>query len=261
MADGNTHGRVNVRVQGHVARIELDNPARLNALDEAMLLALEGSVRQFAADPTVRVVVFAGAGDKAFSSGADLTQLGDAPAPSRAFESAFHAALLAIREADGPTIASIGGLCLGGGLAIALETDFRICHSESSFGIPAARIGLPYTNVESVVRAVGTAWASEMLFTGRAMTSDEALGSGLVNAVVSPDRLAAHTSDVAAAIAANAPLAVRAAKAGLRQLGAPADQRNRDHMDRVVEACLRSADLQEGREAFKERRPASFTGA
>jgi enoyl-CoA hydratase/carnithine racemase len=156
----------------------------------------------------------------------------------------------------------IRGYCIGGGLLTALRADIRLAAEGSQFGVPAARLGLGYAfgGVEELVALVGPSWAAEILFSARRLSADEALSIGLVNRVVPPGRLEPDVRELARAIAANAPLTVRACKVGIREATRPPGDRDRALVDQLVEACFRSEDYLEGQAAFAQKREPRFRG-
>jgi enoyl-CoA hydratase len=176
------------RKEGAIGWMIFNNPERRNAVSLDMWRAIPDVIAAFETDPEVRVVVFTGAGDKAFVSGADISQFEaertDATAEAR-YSGASGAANAAMAGLSKPSIAMIRGYCIGGGLAVALQTDIRICETGSRFAIPAARLGLGYGfgGVKALIDIVGPAIAKEILFTARQFDAQEALRVGLVNRV------------------------------------------------------------------------------
>ena len=161
-----------------------------------------------------------------------------------------------------PTIAKISGYCMGGGLALALCCDLRICGEGARFAIPAAKLGLGYGHgaFARLATVVGTAMAAEILFTARQFSDTEAYDMGLVNRVVPPDELDAYVDDYAERIASNAPLTVALAKACKTAMNAGEMAESIEKLDAMVAACYASADYREGRKAFVEKRAPRFEG-
>ncbi|MCL2580931.1 MAG: enoyl-CoA hydratase [Streptosporangiales bacterium] len=254
-----------VEVTGSVATLTFNNPAKRNALSSDIRAALPGTLKALNADDDVRVIVVTGAGGKAFVSGADISEFGDQRTSPEA-RASYDAEQNAIRDAWAaiakPVIAMIRGFCIGGGLITAMAADIRIASSDSQFGIPAARLGLGYgpSGVSALMALVGPACASEILFSARRFSADEAAGMGLVNRVVPADDLRSVVFQLAETIAANAPLTIAAAKAGIRAAQQPAGERDLTAVNQMVEACFRSQDYQEGQRAFAEKRRPKFTG-
>ena len=258
-------GKLLVGVSGHVATVTFNNPAKHNALSAEIRTALPGLLAALNADPGVRVVVLTGAGDKAFASGADISEFGaqrTTPEARAAYNLVQSAMLAACAGLDKPVIAMIRGFCMGGGLLTALQADIRIASDDSQFGIPAARLGLGYgfSGVTALMSLIGPSQTAEMLFSARRFSAAEALQMGLVNRVVPAGDLREAVLDLADSIASNAPLTVAAAKAAIREATRPADARDLARVEAMVEACYRSADYLEGQRAFAEKRPPGFTG-
>ena len=253
------------RVEDGIGWLTYNNPERHNAMSMEMQRAVPRALDAFADHADVRVVVVTGAGNRAFVSGADISEFGErrTSVDARAeYDAAGAAAWAAWRALDTPIIAMIRGYCIGGGLLTAMRADIRIAAEGSQFGVPAARLGLGYAfgGVEELVALVGPSWAAEILFSARRLSADEALHIGLVNRVVPADVLEAQVRALAHAIAANAPLTVRACKVAIREaLRAPAE-RDRALVDELVEACFRSEDYLEGQAAFAEKREPRFRG-
>jgi enoyl-CoA hydratase/carnithine racemase len=213
------------------------------------------------ADDAVRCVVIRGAGDRAFASGADLSQDALAAAP-KAMQATYTDALNVMKRFSKPLIAEIRGYCLGGGLAVAIQADFRIAAQDSSYGIPAVRIGrvYGYDVVARLVSLVGDAQARRMLLVGERFGAEEALRIGLVDELHAPGDLAARIVTLAETIAANAPLAVRGMKCILDEVASHPGEPETPAAREAVRLCVHSADIEEGRRAFVEKRKPNFQG-
>jgi enoyl-CoA hydratase len=248
-----------------IAVVTFDNPAKHNALSGEMRRALPGLLGWLATTPEARVVVLAGAGDRAFMSGADISEFGDQRTSADA-RAAYDATVTEANQAwatlDKPVIAMIRGYCLGAGVNTAVQADLRIAADDARFAVPAARLGLGYhyEHVEALVALVGPAHAADLLFSARQVTAAEAERMGLVNRVVPADRLAEETMELARAIRANAPLTVAASKAGIRHARGGGSSRDLDRIHAMVEACFTSDDYLEGQAAFAAKRPPEFRG-
>lgn len=253
------------RRDGAIGWVIFNNPERRNAVSLDMWEAIPAVLAQFEAEAEIRVIVYQGAGDKAFVSGADIGQFADARANRAAnehYSARSAAASKAMAELTKPSIAMIRGYCIGGGMAIALGCDLRLCSEDSKFGIPAARLGLGYGygGLKALTDLVGPSLAKEFLFTARHFDAAEALRIGLVNKVTPAAALEAAVRDYAALIAQNAPLTVKAAKLAVREALKDPDRRNLDGVARAVDACFDSEDYAEGRTAFMEKRKPVFRG-
>ena len=211
------------------------------------------------------VLVLRGAGERAFISGADISEFEQhraSPAQDRDFDRVFGAATSALGRFHKPVLAMIHGYCLGGGLATALQADIRLAADDAQFGIPAARLGVGYRfgGVKNLVDVVGPAIAKEILFSGRRMSAEEALRVGLVNHVLPKAGLEEATRELAETISRNAPLTIRAAKECVYQAVRDPSERDLDLCRRLVEDCFGSHDYIEGRRAFLEKRSPEFEG-
>jgi enoyl-CoA hydratase len=258
-------GKILQSVSDGVGVITFNNPDKRNAMSLDMWEGLGHALIELRDDPEVRVVILAGAGDKAFVSGADISQFEKTRHNAEASEeyskkSAAQRALLA--NYPKPIIASIRGFCLGGGMQVAMAADIRIASENSQFGIPAAKLGIAYgyDGLKHLVSLVGPSWARLLMFTGMRIDAAEALRIGLVDRVVPDAELWSATTEIARTISGNAPLAIKAAKITIAQVLKDPDQRDMAAIKAAGTACMDSEDFREGRRAFMEKRKPQFKG-
>src|SRR3954452_17011858 len=258
-------GKILQGVSDGVGVVTFNNPEKRNAMSLDMWEGLGHALIELRDDPTVRVVILVGAGDKAFVSGADISQFEKTRHNAEASEeysrrSAAQRALLA--DYPKPTIACIRGFCLGGGMQVAMLADIRIAAESSQFGIPAAKLGIAYgyDGLRHLVSLVGPSWARLMMYTGMRIDSAEALRIGLVDRVVPDDELWSATTEIARTISGNAPLAIKAAKITIAQVLKDPGDRDMDAVQKIGMDCMDSEDFREGRRAFMEKRKPQFTG-
>jgi enoyl-CoA hydratase/carnithine racemase len=257
--------RIEARREGAIGWLIFDNPARRNAVSLGMWEAIPRVLDGFGADPAVRVVVLAGAGEKAFVSGADISQFESqrsGPEAVQRYEEIAEGAQLRLQSFDKPTIAMIRGYCLGAGLNIANVCDLRIAADDARLGIPAARMGLGYrvSSTKNLIDVVGAPCAREILLTGRQLDAAEAKAMGLVHHVVPVAGLEPFTRKTCATLAANAPLTMRTAKRIIREVTRLPGDFDASQAKAWVRECFDSADYAEGRRAFMEKRKPLFTG-
>jgi enoyl-CoA hydratase/carnithine racemase len=249
---------------GEIAFVVADNPSRMNALTAAMWKALPDHIAEAERDPEVRVIVLRGAGRRAFSAGADISEFESARAGDAAaqYDALNEAAFNALSQCAKPTIAMIHGFCLGGGLGLALCSDIRLADAAAEFAIPAAKLGLGYNArwVRPLLSAVSPSRAKEMLFTGHRFKAAEAVAMGLVNEVVPAAELETRTRALAQSIAENAPLTVRAAKRVIDELVLHPENPDMAALDAAVAVCFESEDYAEGCRAFLAKRKPRFRG-
>lgn len=245
--------------------ITFNNPERHNAVSLDMWQAAIEIIEDFIRDNAVRVIIVRGAGEKSFISGADVSRFDDERAEASAVErynQATETAYSSLMNAPKPTIAMIQGYCIGGGANLAICCDLRICSDNAKFAIPAAKLGLgyDYPRVRRVVNLIGPSFASEIFFTARQFTADEALVMGLVNRVVPFANLESYVTDYSRMIAANAPLTVKGIKRIVAEVLKNESDRDLAVCERLVRECFESEDYAEGRLAFKQKRKPVFKG-
>jgi enoyl-CoA hydratase/carnithine racemase len=249
-----------------VVRLRISNPERRNALDHEILDALAETLPQLDRGIEARCVLITGA-PPVFSAGYDIATI-----PDETFERdaealvahPFHAAMEKLARHPWPTVAAINGHCLGGALELAITCDLRICAAGAKLGMPPAKLGLIYghTGLRKFLDTVGLARTKELFLTGRNFEAPRAEGLGLVHEVVADDRLEAAAVELAAEIAANAPLSMRGNKSAIGLLNSSPELSEQQEAGLVAlrESCFASEDLREGIRAFAERRRPEWTG-
>jgi enoyl-CoA hydratase len=258
-------GKMLAAKEDGIGLITFNQPEKRNAMSVEMWLGLGEILDEFAADNSVRVVILTGAGNKAFVSGADISQFdklrsnADAQQEYDRMTGVGRQKLLAFPK---PTIARIRGFCLGGGLAIAMQTDLRIAATDSEFGIPAARLSIAYAfdGLRNLVNLVGPAHARMILYTAKRIDATEAERIGLINKMVPDQDLNETVLDIARTIADNAPLSVAASKLTINEVLKDPTDRDMDAVRAIGKLCFDSEDYKEGRRAFMEKRQPAFTG-
>jgi len=253
---------IHLQIQGPVARLLIDHPERRNAFTRSMWRSVPDLMEQALASTHVRVVCLQSSSPGVFASGADISEFeqiyGD-PEQALAATLEIQRATDALERCPLPTVAAVDGACVGGGVALAVSCDMRIASERSRFAITPARLGLSYhpDDLRRLVRACGWSHASQLLYSGRLWTADRALGAGLVNEVHSLSAFESEVNSLLEAITHNSRVSTQAIKRGLQAV----DSRNPvdlSQADQEFVDLFQSADFVEGRDAFLEKRPASF---
>ncbi len=253
------------RAEDGVRWLILNQPEKRNALSLDMTVLARDVIDAFAEADDERVLVLAGAGEVAFNTGADISEFetlrnnAEAAANYSAVSTRLYDGLGAVAK---PTIAMIHGYCMGGGVALAAYCDIRIAADDAVFAIPAARLGIAYRPefTDRIIALVGISNTREILYTARRYDAQEAKEMGLVNRVVAKAELDDYVRDYAAAIAANAPLSVRATKVITAELAKDPADRDLELCAGLIDECSDSQDFAEARRAFMEKRKPVFTG-
>lgn len=253
------------RKDGAIGWIVFNNPQKHNAVSLEMWEALPVVLDEFAKDAQIRVVILKGEGEKAFISGADISQFKEkrgSAAAVQTYNAASDRASRALNEFPKPLIAMIHGYCIGGGLGVATACDLRIASDNSRFGVPAAKLGLGYrySGIKRLTELVGPSFAAEIFYTGRQFDAQEALQMGLVNRVLPVADLEKYVLDYAMTMTNNAPLTIAAVKRSLLELRKDPGERDLALCQKMVEDCFASEDYAEGRTAFMEKRKPVFKG-
>ncbi len=256
------HGLI-VERRGAVAWLTVNRPEVRNALSLALTQHVAQTVRDLSHDRALRVIVLTGAGDRVFVSGADVrefrTQLAT-PETALRYDAAAEQLQSALREAPQPVIAMIQGHAVGSGTIVAASCDFRIAVRTAKFGIPVARFGFiaPVPDTLRLVQLVGPAKAKWLLMTGTLIEAEEARAIGLIDEVVETGQLQQRVEELAATLAANAPLTIKATKQIIETMTAPAAT--------VASGApwyaeiFRSQDFKAGLDAFFDKRKPEFKG-
>ena len=265
MADAEPSDDLLYEVADGVARVTFNRPRARNAMLFGMYERLAAICGEVGDDPSIRVLVLTGAGDKAFASGTDISQFRAFEGPQDAldYEARIDRVLGALERVPVPTIAAIAGACTGGGAGMAACCDLRIAAANMRFGFPIARtLGncLSMSNYARLNALLGPARAKEMIFTARLIEADEARAIGLVSEVL-PDAeaLRARATELARLVAGHAPLTLRATKEAFRRI----KQRTlaEDGADKdLILSCYTSEDFREGMDAFLNKRPPAWRG-
>ncbi|HEV8373804.1 MAG TPA: enoyl-CoA hydratase-related protein [Actinomycetota bacterium] len=256
-------GPVRLEVSDGVATVTLERPEALNAISTGLAVALAAAVEPLATDPAVRAVVLAGAGDRAFSVGADLKERAGFDDHGWFVQrEAFRRGFAAVRRCPLPTVAAVFGYALGGGAELALACDLVVAADDATFGLPEVRLGLVPAGggTQLLVRRVGRSAAKDLVLTGRRVDAAEALRLGLADRVVPRAELPAAARGLAAEIAGNAPTAVRLAKWAI-DLGADlAQEAAMEVEDQAWRRAVLSDDRREGIAAWVEGRDPRWPG-
>lgn len=254
-----------VKREGAVGHLIFSNLAKFNAMSMDMWEAVPRVINELDADPAIRVIVLQGDGEKAFVSGADISQFetnrsaGDAQARyNRAVEDAY----LAPPRASKPVVAKIRGICMGGGLGLAAACDYRLCSADSRFRMPAGRLGLGYNTpgVRRFMEVIGVQNTYDIFFSARIFDAADALRMGFVAKVIEPAQLDAVTAEWTGKVADNAPLTMRALKLSVNNLLRDESGRDEASVKAALVACFGSDDYKEGARAFMEKRKPNFQG-
>ena len=253
------------RKDGAIGWIVFNNPQKHNAVSLEMWEALPMVLGELAKDAQIRVVILKGEGEKAFISGADISQFKEKRGSAEAvqtYNAASDRAGRALNDFPKPLIAMIRGYCIGGGLGVAAACDLRIVSDNSRFGVPAAKLGLGYrhSGIKRLTELVGPSFTAEIFYTGRQFDAPEALQMGLVNRVLPVADLEKYVLDYAMTITNNAPMTIAAVKRSLLEIRKDPGERDLELCQKMVEDCFASEDYAEGRTAFMEKRKPVFKG-
>lgn len=248
-----------------VGEIIFSNPEKMNAMNLEMWLAVPQALKRLDVDPEVRVILVKGEGERAFISGADISQFDqfrDADEAQAQFNDAVAKAYEAPVHCKKMVVAAIRGFCFGGGLGFAAACDVRLCAEDAQFRMPAARLGLGYAfdGMRRFVDVIGPANTADLFASARIFGAHEAQRMGFVSQVHPSHELDTKTSEYLEMICQNAPLTIQAAKMAITQALRDPQDRELDAMQKAIEFCYESDDYAEGRRAFAEKRLPAFQG-
>ena len=249
-------GFVRFDAEGAVGIVTIDRPKALNALNSEVLSDLEACFDGIDTN-VIRAVVLTGSGDKSFVAGADIGEMSKlSVAEGEAFGKKGNDVFRKIETFPVPVIAAVNGFALGGGCEIAMSCDIRICSDNAMFGQPEVGLGITpgFGGTQRLARIVGVGMAKQLIYTARNIKADEAFRIGLVNAIYSPEELMPAAKKMAATIAQNAPIAVRACKKAIND---GLDAKMDDAIvieEKLFGSCFETHDQIEGMNAFLEKR-------
>lgn len=250
---------------GPIGRVIFSNPRKFNAMTRDMWEGVPKAIAAFEADPQIRLVVLEGDGDKAFVSGADISEFESQrtdPQAQERYNAAVEAAYLAPANCSKPVVAKIRGICMGGGLGLAATCDLRFCRDDARFRMPAGRLGVGYNaaGVGRFLSVFGLQNTLDIFFSARVFDAAEALQMGFVSKVAPHETFEQMVDEWCQSTAENAPLTLRTLKHSVNQLLREPDQRDMESVNAAIAACFASDDYREGVAAFAEKRNPQFRG-
>jgi enoyl-CoA hydratase len=255
---------VRAETRDGVRTLTVDRPEKMNALDAAVIEALDTRIREAEADGALRCLIVTGAGEKAFIAGADIGELVKlTPLDGREHARRGQAVVERIASLPIPSIAAINGYAYGGGLELALACTLRVASENARMGLPETSLGiLPgYGGTQRLARLLGTSRAAELILTSeKGITAADAGRLGLVNRVVPAGQALAAAMDLALAIVKNGPIACRYALEAIRRGSEMPLPEGLAYEATLFGLCASTEDMKEGMTAFLEKRPARFTG-
>ena len=251
-----------VDVTDGIALVTVNRPEVRNAINATVLRAITETLAELAENEDVQVLVFTGAGDKAFVAGADINELA-VRTPKDGLRATMQGVYEKVEQFPKPTIAAVNGYAFGGGHELALACDIRVASTNAQFALPETGLGIMPAagGTQRLAKLVGLGRATEIVLTGRRVKADEALDMGLVTQVVEPDELLVTARETAQAIMAKGPLAIQLAKTVIRH-GFDVDHQTGILLERLAQSVLySSAEKAEGTTAFLEKRTPDFRTA
>ena len=253
---------IEVRRDGAVARLLLNQPARRNALNRHMWRVIAAEAGRLAGDESVRAITIESAVAGMFSAGADISEFEknySDPSITNEVNAEISNAIESVASCPQPTLALIDGPCVGGSVALALACDIRLSSELATYSVTPSKLGLSYhpNDLRRLVNAVGLSGASELLYSGMRWSASRALQSGLVNTVTASIGFSDHCQDLLTSICANSSTANRTIKQSMRYVVSE-NAENLLQAEHDFANLFSGADFREGREAFLQKRPARF---
>jgi enoyl-CoA hydratase len=247
--------------KGKVARITINRPKVLNALNSKTMDELERAIESIEKNSDIHVVTVTGVGEKAFVAGADISEIELLDGPNgKAFSQRGQSIFNRLADLDKPVIAAVNGYALGGGCELALACHIRIASENANFGLPEVKLGVipGYGGTQRLSRLIGLSMSTELILTGTIINAQESLRIGLVNKVVPPDQLSSSLEELVQSILSRGPIAVRRALYAITY-----GLQNDFSTGLEIEASLfgdvcNTEDKKEGTKAFLEKRPPTF---
>jgi enoyl-CoA hydratase len=250
-------------VRSEIAYVTLHRPQKLNVLNRQTIGELFVCFKEIEAAAGVRAAILTGAGDKAFTAGADINELAVlTPAVGRETSLRGQELMNFIENLGKPVLAAVNGIAVGGGCEMAMACTLRIASENARFGLPEVKLGIipGYAGTQRLSRLIGKGRALEMILSGEPVSAQEAWRMGLVNQVVAASDLMATAENLARKIAAHAPLAIKYALEAVNR-GLEMSRQQGEFLEaQLFGLCCSTADMKEGTRAFLEKRPAKFTG-
>jgi enoyl-CoA hydratase/carnithine racemase len=246
--------------EGPIATIAINRPEALNTLTHELILNLTAEIQKWSSESATRIIVLTGSGGRAFVGGVDVRAMMDLdPDGAEKFISDLHRCFLAIRQSEKIVIASINGFALGGGLEMVASCDLRIASDRARFGMPEVKVGIPSViEAAYLPRLIGLGRAAGLIYTGEIIDAHEAERIGLINKVVSHEKLKEATRQMAGKILLNGPAAMVLQKKLIGQWMELSLSLSIEAGIRAFRECYQTGDPKEGMKAFLEKRTPSY---